>query len=105
MTPRESRPGTNRAADISAAATNFDISTLREGSPIGALHGRSCTQRCKDAAISSPLDRPNRPPAVPCSWCGAPAGVACVVKVRGRRSRRPLTVFGPFHPSRIEGAA
>jgi hypothetical protein len=66
------------------------------------VHGRACTKRCKDEATSSPLDRPDRAPAVPCRWCGAPAGVACVIKVRGHK--RPLTVFGRFHSSRLEAA-
>jgi hypothetical protein len=67
------------------------------------MHGRVCTQKCKDDAIPSPLNRPDRPPAIPCRWCRAPAGVACFVKVKGRK--RPLTVFGRFHASRLQEAA
>ena len=66
-------------------------------------HGCSCTSRCGDLAIPSPLQRPDRPPAVPCRWCGALSGVACTVKVKGRD--RPLTVFGRFHGGRLEEEA
>lgn len=66
-------------------------------------HGPICTPLCRQLAVPSPLDRPHRPPAVPCPHCGAPAGVACELVGPGRR--RPLTVFGRFHPSRMEIAA
>lgn len=61
---------------------------------------RTCTPRCAEAAIPSPLKR-DRPPSVPCPHCGAVAGMACHVPAR---SRVRLTKFGRFHPSRLEVA-
>lgn len=62
-------------------------------------HGRDCTPRCAQEAVSSPLDR-ERPPQLPCPFCQAPAGVACRTL-----TGHPLTVFGRFHPSRLQGVA
>ncbi|WP_456238082.1 zinc finger domain-containing protein [Nocardioides okcheonensis] len=60
-----------------------------------------CSPACRDVAVPSPYDR-ERPPMVRCTWCGAEPGVACTV--RSSRRRQPLTVFGRFHPSRLEAA-
>lgn len=107
MTPerppgRESRPATNRAADISTAIkTGSSIPPW--GSRRSIWHGRECTPVCRELAVPSPLGR-ETPPLVACPHCGVPAGVACLA-VRSSRYRTPLARFGRFHPSRLKVAA
>ena len=65
-------------------------------------HGRKCKPICRELATPSPIDR-ERPPAIPCTHCGAEAGIACTLA--GPGNKRPLKVYGRFHPSRLEVAS
>lgn len=63
----------------------------------------ACIPQCAEVGIPSPIHRASRPPMVRCPFCRAEPGFACYLTSsrRGRHSQ-PLTVFGPFHPSRLE---